>query len=279
MNLKIELEKFWKWANKSPEEYSKNRGSEEWELKYPYWENIYDSAEETIFLLSNSWNDEEACTLLEAIAIDNHSEFVRELCEDKLSINNIHLIKSGYKFYQSEARWQIAEIMRCVNIDINTRKKYLKEMLNDENEFVREKAFSVLQELVRNKPERITKHIYWRLIVHADNKKIANNLIENFKKNVDKTSVPTMELSIYDKFPDAYDISFNGDIKALNATELQLKCFNLCYSLSEGPWIFLNLSEKNEEFRFEAILNKEHKFENSIRWVHLNVKDNLTVYR
>lgn len=144
MYLKDELEKFWRWANKDPLEYSKNRGFGEWEIEYPDWYEIYKSVELEIIYINKNSDISKIHNILEAIAIDNESEYIIDLCEEK--ILNIELfIKEGYKFYQPETRWQIAELIR--KIQTKDYVIYLEEMLNDENEYVRKRALNALKYL------------------------------------------------------------------------------------------------------------------------------------
>lgn len=78
------------------------------------------------------------------MAIDNEAEFVLEICEEELSCLD-KLIEIGYKYYQPQARWQIAYLLQTYKIE--NREKILNEMLNDEDEYVRVRATIALENL------------------------------------------------------------------------------------------------------------------------------------
>lgn len=48
MSLKEELDKFWKWSNRTPLDYSKDRGLGEWEYYYEDWYDIYNEVKNEI---------------------------------------------------------------------------------------------------------------------------------------------------------------------------------------------------------------------------------------
>jgi hypothetical protein len=133
MSLKEELDKFWKWSNKTPLDYSKDRGIGEWEMYYERLGDIYIELKEEIKKINNEYSEESIFFILDAMAIDNEAVFVLEICEEELSCLD-KLIEIGYKYYQPQARWQIAYLLQTYKME--NREKILKEMLNDEDEYV-----------------------------------------------------------------------------------------------------------------------------------------------
>lgn len=122
----------------------------------------------------------------------------------------------------------------------------------------------------------ITKKIYWRLLIHADNKEIANNILNNFKNNIDDKAIQLKKLSLNYSFDDEkhYDITFSSEITANIFQEIEYKSFKIVCKLDEGPWYFHKVFAEDEEyFEFEAILNKEYNFENKIKWAHFAIWD------
>lgn len=147
MNLRKELDDFWKWANKTPKEYSENRGFGEWECDYPNFDKIYIYTQDLLDKLNKNIDYEKINDLLEALAIDNEAEIVLEQFEEYLyNLKTLEeVIKTGYRFYQPQTRWQIAELMK--RVDFDNRKYYLNEMLNDNDEYVRRRARLSLEEI------------------------------------------------------------------------------------------------------------------------------------
>lgn len=133
MSLREELDKFWKWSNKTPLDYSKDRGIGEWEYYYENWYDIYNEVKSEINKINNEYSEESICFILDAMAIDNEAEFVLEICKEKLSCLD-KLVEIGYKYYQPQARWQIAQLLQTYKME--NREKILNEMLNDEDEYV-----------------------------------------------------------------------------------------------------------------------------------------------
>ena len=80
--LNIELQKFWNWANMSFNEYIIDRGNGEWETDYKKWNNIYDCINRIISYINDNDIIDKNCYLkiLEAMAIDNEAEIVKETC-------------------------------------------------------------------------------------------------------------------------------------------------------------------------------------------------------
>lgn len=121
------------------------------------------------------------------------------------------------------------------------------------------------------------KKVYWRIIINAEKKNIAENIIENFTKNVDKKAIVLKPLSEYEN-DKHYEITFNSELESKSFQELEYKAFKLCTGLEKGPWLFYKLPEDNERFEFEAFFNSEafikneKNYENKIKWAFLSIE-------
>lgn len=144
--LREELDKFWIWASMTPIEYSKKNIGGEWETEYPYWDGIYRNVELEIKSIENTDNKMHLVeNILEAMAIDNESENIIGVIEENADIAPL-IIKKGCCYYQPEARWQIAELIKRLGLsgEINS----LIEMIaNDEDKYVQRRALLSLNEL------------------------------------------------------------------------------------------------------------------------------------
>ena len=130
------------------------------------------------------------------------------------------------------------------------------------------KYYLKLEKGKHKKKIMITKKVYWRLSIYAINKKIANKILKDFKTNIDNKAIEIEKLSLNNSFDDNkhYDITLSSEITANNLQEIEYKSFKILCKLDEGPWYFHKVFEDNEtedDFEFEAILNKEYKFENN----------------
>lgn len=120
------------------------------------------------------------------------------------------------------------------------------------------------------------KKVYWRIIINANKKEIAEKIIENFIKNIDIKAISQMPLSKYED-DNHYEITFNSEIEGKNLQELEYQAFKLCTSLEKGPWFFYKLPREDERFEFEAFFNteafikNEPKYENKLKWAFLNI--------
>jgi hypothetical protein len=117
---------------------------------------------------------------------------------------------------------------------------------------------------------------YIRLIIHADNKTIAQNIVDEL---ISKDSIVKNSLTELKRYEDNfhYEFSFSVEISAETVLELEHKSFKLCTTIVNGPWLFLNLPKDENEFEFEAIFNHEafiqnsKEYTNKLKWAHLEI--------
>jgi hypothetical protein len=119
---------------------------------------------------------------------------------------------------------------------------------------------------------KLSAHI--RLIINADEKYIAQNILEEIlsKISIDKNSITELEpyQAAYH-----YDVSFSVELVAENFSDLEHKAFQLCAKIANGPWLYINLPNSDDDFEFEAIYNHEafilpsFEYMNKLKWAHL----------
>ena len=122
----------------------------------------------------------------------------------------------------------------------------------------------------------LTKSAHIRLIINADEKSIAQKVLEEIlsKISIDKNSITELE-----PYQEAYhyDVSFTVELAAESYSDLEHKAFQLCSTIINGPWLFLNLPGAENDFEFEAIYNHEafilpsFEYMNKLKWAHLEI--------
>jgi HEAT repeat protein len=138
LDIQTEILKFWHWAEKTPEEYSKNRGNGEWEGLYPGWKELEKAIDEAIEKLNVHFDQKTAELLIEALAIDNEAELVLEKIEEGLQEKK-KFIKLAMESIQPEARWQIAELLGRINLE--EREEFLLKLITeDKDNYVQRRA-------------------------------------------------------------------------------------------------------------------------------------------
>lgn len=144
-DLKAELESFWKWSESTPELYSKNGWNKvqaEWE--YPQWDILFNK---TIDLIQDNKKIEEDYNLiLEVMALDNEGENILSECENYLPEDELELlIKNSIKYSQTQARWQVAELIGRKGI--KKFDHFLLSMINDNDKYVQRRALISLTKI------------------------------------------------------------------------------------------------------------------------------------
>lgn len=137
MSLKSELGLFWQWAESSPEIYAVlNRLEDRNETDYCTG-GLFIAVKE--LLKRRNLSDDDYNDILTAMAIDNEVEDILDLCSVFASEQQIEgLVKVGINHIQSNARWQIAELLS--RRPIKDAEKYLNMLLCDKNAYVRKRA-------------------------------------------------------------------------------------------------------------------------------------------
>ena len=137
MNLKIELQKFWDWAQLTPEEYEsglppRNNNiymGAEWEDEYPEFQILEKVFIREVSRKDNFNNDEFIKLVLQSIAIDNEREnfsdfIIRQLESKKIEKVYDNVLNSNL----IEAQRQLAS--RVLKSDLKNKVSYLKKFMN-----------------------------------------------------------------------------------------------------------------------------------------------------
>ena len=115
---------------------------------------------------------------------------------------------------------------------------------------------------------------YVRLIISADNKTIAQNIVDEI---INKVSIVKNSLTELKRYEDDFhfETSFSIELKAKSFFELEHKAFKICTAIVSGPWLFLKLPK--DEFEFESIFNHEafinnsSEYINKLKWAHIEI--------
>lgn len=145
--LKYLIEDFWKWTGLFEHKYGKIdiRDLSTSPVEFPRIGEICDVCFEMINMPLNIF---ETDLFLMGMAIDSEDEDILNSCKEKANESFlITIISAGILYPQSEARWQIAELLRRY---IPHRDIYLNTLLHDPDEYVRRRAQNVFEDL-RNK--------------------------------------------------------------------------------------------------------------------------------
>lgn len=138
--MKKYLELFWEWLPISYEEYAEkgvSRLGSGYEDGFPHIYKLLDYAK--MIVEENKITDSCISDLLDIMAIENESECILELIEEKSTEHQLNrIISIGMTHPLYEARWQLAEL-------IYRRKplgyeKYLLKMLEDSHPYVKKRA-------------------------------------------------------------------------------------------------------------------------------------------
>lgn len=155
MLLETELAKFWEWAGMTPDTYKENRGLGEWEAEYTEWKTLYKAATEAVEQLNTEFNHDLAQLLVYALAIDNESEQVLKIIEEKLE-SKLRFVKKAVNSNQPQAKWQVAELLG--NVDVENREQLLVNLINrtDDN-YVKRRALLSLSKVNQTKAVEIAQ--------------------------------------------------------------------------------------------------------------------------
>ena len=145
-NLIAILEDFWMWTGLPQEKWNnvdfRNYGIEP--VDYPL---IGELCRVCTMLINKDLSDSEMQHFLTALAIDAEDEDVLNAC--KTQGNNIflyHMALCGISHIQSEARWQIADLLQ---LPIQNRNHFLQVLLSDTNAYVRKRANNTALDLTK----------------------------------------------------------------------------------------------------------------------------------
>lgn len=141
------LEQFWKWSNKTPEEYAThgmNQNKGEFEDNFPLFEDLLEYSKE---LVDNNTLD---CFLIDDLitimALDNESESVLDYIENNSSQEQLQkIIEQGVSHLYSNARWQISELL--YRRKPKNFQSYLFKLSTDKNSYVRKRAQNCIESI------------------------------------------------------------------------------------------------------------------------------------
>jgi hypothetical protein len=144
MDLLSLLEEFWVWTALSPEKW--------WQtdlcciaadpVLFPKSGAICNVCME---LINKDLSSDEIFLFLMGLAINSEDEdILDQLRETGSDAFIVSLLSAGINHPQSEARWQLAELLRR---NIPNRMIYLNQLLQDPDEYVRRRARWVLQDI------------------------------------------------------------------------------------------------------------------------------------
>lgn len=133
------LDCFWVWCENSSLEYKNDISMLPFDpLTYP---QIDDLRNKCINLINSSLSQEEIDAFLTCMALDSEEELILDACKSRANKRFLfELISAGVHHLQSEARWQVAELL---SNGIPGRESFLAELLNDPHPYVRKRAVNV----------------------------------------------------------------------------------------------------------------------------------------
>lgn len=139
--LKLLLDEFFSWARYTSSEYAEGKGP--FQNRDGYDESDFPKLNELIssaldLLNCDKIDQDDMNDFLTALAIDNESKWILDCCSKASDQFVMQLVKHGFNHEQLEARWQIAELLRRRSIP--ERMYYLKQLLQDPQEYVRRRA-------------------------------------------------------------------------------------------------------------------------------------------
>ena len=138
------IDEFWIWTELPKEKYGRTDMN-----KLPIYPELFPKIGEIcdvcIEMINAPLTEEEIDLFLMGMAIDSEDEDVLENCLNKGNSMFLHkLVSLGIKHPQSNARWQLAELLRR---DIPDQRHFLSVLHNDMDEYVRKRAYNVIYDI------------------------------------------------------------------------------------------------------------------------------------
>lgn len=132
------LQDFWIWSDISEKEYSCLPNASE--TVEPFFFPEFEAMQEKCHsLINTNMNEQQINDFLTCLALDEEEEVILDWCKDIAdSWFLVQLSKAGCSHLQPDARWQIAELLRCR--DIPQRYDILQHLCKDTNAYVRKRA-------------------------------------------------------------------------------------------------------------------------------------------
>lgn len=122
----------------------------------------------------------------------------------------------------------------------------------------------------------LTKSAKIRLIINAGERNLAQKIADEIINNLSANENVTAKLTRYED-EHHYDISFTFSLTAENFDLLEYKSYLTCTKITTGPWLFVTLPSREDDFEFEAIFNHEAfihhstEYNNKLKWAHLEI--------
>lgn len=111
-------------------------------LYFPGFEQIRNIC---IDMVNMSLTEQDQNIFLLCMALDAEEERILDACKEYGSVSFLQsMLSVGLTHVQSEARWQLAELLRK---PIPCREKYLDILLHDSNSYVRQRANNVAYDI------------------------------------------------------------------------------------------------------------------------------------
>ena len=131
---------FWKWAGYSLSwkkiDISKTLMEP---LGFPGFEEMKNTC---ISFINKSLLEEDVDAFLLCMALDEEDECILDACKERANATFLcTIISRGITFPQSNARWQVAELLR--REDVPNRQQYLSVLCADPHPYVRKRAHNV----------------------------------------------------------------------------------------------------------------------------------------
>lgn len=141
INIDKLLRDFWEWAGISSEEYASSVNTDLEPFYYPLFSELRESCKD---MINTSLNGKEMDAFLTCMALDEEEETILDWCKNIANDSFIEaLVYSGCHHAQPNARWQIAELLRCRNVP--NRKTVLAFLTTDSHYYVRKRAQNAIQ--------------------------------------------------------------------------------------------------------------------------------------
>lgn len=138
------IDAFWKWTGRA--ECLKNTDISMLSVDPTDFPLLSEMVQTCTKFVNKPLSDEEVDAFLICMAIDNECECILDHCKtcaDHAFL--LRVIPQGIIHPQSEARWQMAELLRQ---NIPGREKFLSKLLADADSYVRQRARNVKDDIV-----------------------------------------------------------------------------------------------------------------------------------
>lgn len=148
--LALLINEFWLWTQLSKDKWKKTDIGD-LPVQPTDFPRIGEICDACIALINMPLSPIDISLFLTGMAIDSEDEDILECCKNANDAFLYDLISNGITHPQSEARWQLAELLRR---DIPQRDHFLNILSEDLNSYVRNRANMVRIDLTKKKDYR-----------------------------------------------------------------------------------------------------------------------------